>query len=160
MALTAGDIAIVGLATDSPDTFSFVLLVDIVAGQQIVFTDCAWTGSALATNENTATWTAPAGGVAKGTVIKIVNAVTLDAAYGTVVGALSGLSSSGDQVLAYTGTSANPTFIYAASTKGWLTSGTTSSNTSYLPVGLTDGTTAVGLAEVDNYAYSLSLIHI
>lgn len=49
MALTAGDIAIVGLATDSPDTFSFVLLVDIVAGQQIVFTDCAWTGSALAT---------------------------------------------------------------------------------------------------------------
>ncbi len=154
MALTAGDIAIVGLATDSPDTFSFVLLVDIVAGQQIVFTDCAWTGSALATNENTATWTAPAGGVAKGTVIKIVNAVTLDAAYGTVVGALSGLSSSGDQVLAYTGTSASPTFIYAASTKGWLTSGTTTSNTSYLPVGLTDGTTAVGLAEVDNYAYS------
>lgn len=55
MALAAGDIAIVGFDTDAPDTFSFVLLVDVAAGEVISFTDNAWSGTALAANENTAT---------------------------------------------------------------------------------------------------------
>jgi len=155
MALSAGDIAIVGFDTDAPDTFSFVLLVDVAAGEVISFTDNAWSGTALATNENTAVWTAPSGGLTKGTVIKVENGATLDASLGTVTGALSGLSASGDNIFAYQGTSTNPVFLFGAHNAGpWQTSDGASTNTSYLPSSLVEGVSAVALTHVDNYAYS------
>ena len=154
MALSAGDLAIVGFDTDAPDTFSFVLLVDVAAGEQVVFTDNGWNGTALNTNEQTATWTAPAGGLSKGTVIQIVDGAALDAAKGTVSGALSGLSASGDQIHAYQGSAVSPNFLYAVNNAGaWLTTGSTSSNTSYMPP-LVAGTTALHLSHVDNYSYN------
>jgi hypothetical protein len=41
-ALSAGDIAIIGINSDFPDTFSFVLNRDIEAGTVINFTDKGW----------------------------------------------------------------------------------------------------------------------
>ncbi len=40
--LNAGDIAIVGINTDNPDDFAFVLLTDIESGTVINFTDNGW----------------------------------------------------------------------------------------------------------------------
>lgn len=155
MALSAGDIAIVGFDTDANDSFSFVLLADVAGAEQVVFTDNAWTGAAFRTGENTLTWTAPSGGLAKGSVIKIEDTVTLDAAKGTTQGALNGLSASGDQLIAYQGQATSPTFLFALTNSGaWLGTGSASSNTSYLPNGLVDGQTAIALLEIDNNAYT------
>ncbi|NET52128.1 MAG: hypothetical protein F6K09_26575, partial [Merismopedia sp. SIO2A8] len=43
--LSAGDIAIIGINTDDPDDFSFVLLRDIEVGTEITFTDSGWLNS-------------------------------------------------------------------------------------------------------------------
>ncbi len=40
--LSAGDIAIVGVNTDNPDEFAFVLLTDVTTGTSIRFTDDGW----------------------------------------------------------------------------------------------------------------------
>ncbi|MCB1560855.1 MAG: cadherin-like domain-containing protein [Xanthomonadales bacterium] len=59
-------------------------------------------------------------------------------------------------MIAFTGTLASPTVIYAANSEGtgWQADAT-SSNTSALPTGLVDGTTAVALTpEADNWAYT------
>jgi endonuclease I len=136
-ALTAGDIAIIGYNMDDPDAVKFVPLVDLSAGTVIKFTDNAWTGTALKTNEGTYTYTASAV-VPKGTVVHL---------------ATSGmsLSASGDQVFAYQGTQSAPSFIYGLSTKAWITSGLASANTSYLPATLAMGSTAMALTvERDN----------
>ncbi|MEM1280126.1 MAG: hypothetical protein AAGG53_08960, partial [Cyanobacteria bacterium P01_H01_bin.152] len=141
--LMPGDIAIIGFNFDNPDEFAFVPLVDLEVGTEIKFTDNGWLAAGgFRANEGTFTWTAPAN-VAAGTVI---NPVVSSVAF----------SASGDQILAYQGDDANPTFIYALNSEGnpgqWQ-SDATSSNTSALPAGLIDGTTAVALDEIDNAIY-------
>ena len=69
--LSPGDIAIIAYQTDNPDRFAFVSLVDISEATTITFTDNSWDGSALLTSEGSAVWTAPKGGIKKGTVIQI-----------------------------------------------------------------------------------------
>src|SRR5690606_28341474 len=61
------------------------------------------------------------------------------------------LATSGDQILAYQGTEASPTFIAAINNEGsgWQADAT-SANTSALPPGLVEGMTAVALVEIDN----------
>lgn len=140
-AINPGDIAIVGIYTDAPDKTAFVALVNLPAGTAINFTDEGWKSSgSFRSGENHITWTAPAGGVAAGTV------VGLD---------MSDLSNSGDQVIAYTGTSSSPTFIFALNNDGssWA-SNATSNNNSALPTGLTNGSNAIALDEKDNFAYT------
>lgn len=141
--LTSGDIAIVGYNADDPDQFAFVLLANISAGTQINFTDNGWLASgAFRTGEGTMTWTAPT-----------------DLCAGTIID--PGVSSmqfatAGDQVLAYQGTASSPTFLYALNNEGagvWQADAT-NANTSALPPGLTNGTTAVALDEIDNAVYN------
>lgn len=143
IALTAGDIGIIGINTDDPDEFAFVLLVNVTSGTQIKFTDNGWLATnSFRTGEGTVTWTAPSD-LCAGTVIN------------TSVGTMS-FSASGDQILAYEGLDSSPTFIYALNDEGagvWQADAT-SSNTSALPTGLTNGTTAVALNELDNYVYT------
>lgn len=141
--LVAGDIAIIGINTDDADQFSFVLLTNITASTQINFTDNGWLSSgAFRTGEGTMTWTASS-----------------DLCAGTVVNpAVSGMafSASGDQILAYQGAAASPTFVYALNDEGagvWQATAA-DSNTSALPTGLTNGTTAVALTEIDNAIYT------
>lgn len=153
-ALAAGDIALIAYQFDNPDKFAFVAMVDIPAAVEINFTDNAFTNaSVLASNENTGTYTSPAGGLAKGAVVQIEGTTVTGG--GTMVGGLTGLSNSGDQIIAYQGLSTAPTFIAALSTNTWLTSGATNSNTSYLPTGLTSGLNAIDFpTEVDNGYYN------
>ena len=66
------------------------------------------------------------------------------------------LSSSGDQILAYTGSITNPTFLFALNSDGagvWQPDATNANN-SALPQGLTDGVNAPALNEADNGFYN------
>ncbi|MFN9222255.1 MAG: beta strand repeat-containing protein [Planctomyces sp.] len=174
--LTAGDIAFTGLQSDDPDTFSFVLLKDVINGTQIVFTDNLWNGSTLATNENTLTLTlnSSGSGFPAGTHFVNTNGGTAPAfrvvgtttSAGLVTGSLSGLSTSGDSILAWQGvtpTSGNSAaWIAGINSKAWWTAATdpTGNNESRLPAALTLGTTAIQLSstatEVDNGAFNLT----
>jgi predicted extracellular nuclease len=155
MPLAAGDIAIVGFASDDPDRFAFVALAAIPAGEQIFFTDNGWLSTnAFRTGEGTLTWTAPAGGVAAGSVVTWTSGVGFSLGAGGTTG--PAFSTAGDQIIAYQGTAASPTLIYALNDEGagvWQATAT-DSNTSALPLGLINGTTAVALPEFDNYAYT------
>ena len=69
---------------------------------------------------------------------------------------LTGYLASGDQILVFTGAAANPTFVYALNDEGgavWQTDAT-NSNTSALPLGLSNGYSAVALNELNNYKYT------
>lgn len=143
--LSPGDIAIVGFNFDNADQVAFVALAEIPSGTEIKITDNGWQSSgSFRANEGTATFTA-ASTIAAGSVF-----------YPTLA-SNTYLSSSGDQVLVYQGDNSSPTFIYALNSDG--SSGTwqsnaTSSSTSALPAGLTNGTDAIALQERDNGYYS------
>ena len=152
--LVAGDIVITGINTTNPDQFSFVPLVNLPAGQIIVFTDNAYTGTALNPTEGTVTYTSPVGGVTAGTRIGIQRDTTgnlstnASVIFGPGTAALTGsnfaLSGTGDNLLAYTGTAASPNFLFALNTNtSYITTGSTNANTTYLPSTLAVGTSAV-----------------
>ena len=148
--LSAGDIAIVGIKTDNPDNFSFVLLVDIEAGTEIRFTDSGWKDTnTFRGNEGAKKYTAPTA-LAKGTLISLVgNAADFANDNDTGVGT-NGLilSGSGDQVFAFQGLSTAPSFVFAAQTNStqWQSNATGSTN-SAIPQGLTDGINAVAVGK-------------
>ncbi|ESQ77694.1 Calx-beta domain-containing protein [Asticcacaulis sp. AC402] len=155
--LTAGDIAIVSMNADTNKIFAFVALVELEAGTVIKFTDNGWLSSnAFRANEGIITWTA-GGAVTAGTVVTINTTGAVSASTGTVSESNDvNFSTGGDQILAYQGAEATPTFIFAINNEGntvWQATAT-DSNTSALPTGLTNGTNAVALNEVDNAAYS------
>ncbi|MBP9038663.1 MAG: T9SS type A sorting domain-containing protein, partial [Candidatus Syntrophosphaera sp.] len=97
----------------------------------------------LYANEGTLTWTAPSDGIDKGSIITVSNESGWTATSGSITSSGSiAFAGGGDQIIVYQGTSSSPTLIYAFSTSSWITSGTINSNTSYLPSGLSNGTTA------------------
>jgi hypothetical protein len=129
--LVKGDIAFTGYigngAVAGNDQFSFVLLRSITANTVINFTDNAWlrtnaTTGSWRTGEGTVTWTSnaayPAGAEIK---IEITGTATATATYaglglsaGTATGAvMPSFSTNGDQIIAYQGAVATPTFISA-----------------------------------------------
>jgi hypothetical protein len=121
--LVAGDIAFTGYSAtpNAPqnDEFSFVLLKNCAAGTVINFTDNAWgNDNQFRTAETTVAFTLVAAKVA-GTEIKISGPPTGSAtatfvggaSAGTCTGTTLSLSVNGDQVIAYQGTAAAPTFI-------------------------------------------------
>lgn len=122
---------------------AFVLLVNVGAGAQINFTDNGWqSNNTFRTGEGTFTWTAATDLLAGTIVVPTVSGVAF--------------STTGDQILAYQGTSSNPTFLYALNSEGagvWQADAT-SSNTSALPLGLVNGMSAIALNEIDNGVYS------
>lgn len=162
--LSAGDIAITGVNGDNPDQFTFVLLVDIEAGTEITFTDSGiQTDGSFRGGEGAVKYTASAAKTA-GTVI-LFNGVSGDftAADDANVGTNNfNLSGSGDQVIAFQGSSASPTFIYAVQTNSNVfQADATNSNSSALPTGLTVGVNAVAVGigggsgdEYDNSSYT------
>ncbi len=157
--LSPGDIAIVGYASVNPDEFSFVTFVDLSANTVIKFTDNGWKVSGhFRYNEGFITWTSPATTVTAGTVIWInKDGTSLTTNYGSVTSSGSFLLSiDGDQILAFQGDTSNPVFVYALNNEdaGVWQSTANDSHTSALPTGLTNGSTAVALDEVDNALYS------
>jgi len=161
--LAVGDLSIIGFNSNTPDGFAFVTWVDIANNTYIKFTDNGFlaTSSANTSNngrggENFVIWRNNTGNsIAAGTVIRIIdNSGTATTNTGTIVsGNLNGISNSGDQIFAYQGSAtsganpdwtsnANPTTFNGTILFGlnfganWLTTGTASSNTSYLPTQL------------------------
>ena len=149
--LSAGDIVIVGFNMDDPDEFAFVPLVGLTSGTEIKFTDNGWlaAGGFRATVDKI-TYTAPSN-IAPGTVIHY-NSEQPD----FIRSGSFSLSTSGDQILVYIGDESAPTFLYALNSEGagvWQ-SDATNSNTSAIPIGLTNGLTSIALDEIDNAKYN------
>ncbi|MFC6998122.1 choice-of-anchor I family protein [Rufibacter roseus] len=144
-----GDIVIVAYrmnATGTEDEFAFLPLVDILPGTLVHFTDAKFTSNTQAQCAGGLTWTAPASGVAAGTVIRIQNDVP-SASIGTLTGSGFGLSSGGDQIIVYTGTPENPSYTTALSSNEWLAANTScSGSNSMLPAGMSDGATSINLS--------------
>ncbi|MFN5890417.1 MAG: choice-of-anchor I family protein [Bacteroidota bacterium] len=142
----AGDLAYVAFrmnATGADDEFAFVTFVDILPGTQIRFTDAKFTTNAPAQCAGGLIWTAPASGVASGTIITIKNDLP-STNLGGVSGSKFGLSSGGDQIIAYTGPNTSPTHITALSSNAWLSANTVCSGSlSMLPTSLTNATNAI-----------------
>ncbi len=152
--LAAGDIAIIGVNCDDPDDFAFVPLVDLGTGTSINFSDNGWQSTnTFRTGEGTKTYTAPSA-IPSGTII----VYTENSGNFTSSGSFA-LSTSGDQLIAYQGSSSSPTMIFAVNIKGAAVWQTTASdaNTSGLPLSLTNGTNCVALTEKDNVMYNGSV---
>lgn len=152
--LIPGAIAFVLYNGDATEGFAVVAMGDLPGSTVIYFTDNGINSDgSLRGGEGTVTWTTPAGGVACGTEVTFLG---YSASVGTSTGSMT-LSGSGDQIISYQGGLNSPTnYITAIDCNGgFITTGTTTSNTSYLPAGLTIGTTAIEvLTEVDNSAYN------
>lgn len=186
--LAAGDIAIVGYNGDvsGSDEFSFILLTDIQANTQIHFTDFGWcTGGGFqkystpscpagqgAASDGAITWSTTTA-LSCGTQIRVFCQNGLSASTGNVVGlqeqgSIAGdymtISPSGDQILAFQGTMAAPTFITGLNTDGtaWATSLNPcdlTSNLSLLPPGLNATnslTLTTATVDPDNAVYNAS----
>ena len=151
--LTAGDCAVVGMFADSPDDFGILLLAPLPAGQTLKVTDNGFKADGtFHVNEGTVSYTHTAG-IAAGTVLRMIEFTPSELS----------LSSSGDQIIVYQGadgcsttsTSTPCTFLCALHANGatW-DADATSTTTSAIPTGLTDGSTAVAVAENDNTVYT------
>ena len=182
-ALSIGDISIIGFNANAPDNFTFVTWVNLSNSTQIKFTDNGFLASSSSTTasngrggENFVTWTNNTGStIVAGTVIKIENSTTPAASIGSISQILSGISSSGDQIFAYQGTGAgtststsdwgsntNPTtftgtILYGLNfASAWLSSGTASSNLSYLPsdLNVSNGNIAISTSSVTSAQFT------
>jgi Secretion system C-terminal sorting domain len=180
--LNAGDIAFTGYICNATgtDAFSFVLLVNIPASTQIIFTNNGFDGSSstLRADQQTITWTAGSALVAgreiriSGTSLGAGGTATVSGSNinpGTVTGTFLSLPTSGDQIIAYR---TSPSLVYIAAihmnvyaTPGNCGNTTTTTwdpscitypnqNASQLPTGLTTGTNAVWISpEQDNAVF-------
>jgi endonuclease I len=149
--LSAGDIVIVGFNMDNPDEFAFIPLVELSPGTEIKFTDNGWLAAGgFRSSVDKVTYTAPSS-IDPGTIIHYNANQTDFSKTGSFL-----LSTSGDQIIVYTGDESSPAFLYAINSEGagiWQDDAT-NSNTSALPSGLTNGITAVALDEIDNAVYT------
>ncbi len=141
--LLPGDVAIVGYNFDDADELAIVALENLPAGESIKFTDNGWFASqSFRTGEGIATFTVPAGGISAGTIVNVP------------VGAMQ-FSTSGDQILAYQGLDATPTFIFALNSDGatWAADATSSNNSSLPP-----STPNIAIPEVDNAIFNVGTL--
>jgi hypothetical protein len=154
--LNVGDVMIIGSRFDDVDAIAFVTWINLPSGTVLKFTDNAYNGTALLSNEQTVTWTAtsfiPAGTVITGTATSPSETFDLGSATGT----LNGLSTSGDNIFVYQGTAASPSFIFGYNNDGttWQTTGTVTTNSSYLPAVLNAANGNFAINEVDNAQYA------
>jgi len=177
--LSAGDIAITSFNSDTTDEISFILLKDITSGTEIYFTENGWDddndGSGVSptwgnTSEGTLKWTSTSTMTA-GTQVQVITPklnATLDVSEGTIVkyGTWSPVTTS-DSIIIYQGTN-KPTdgsevtqFIWAFNTgsNDW-TSNASSTSTTGIPTGLTDGSNAIsfnGVTSADNLQYNCAI---
>jgi len=161
--LAAGDIAFTAY-DGGAESFSFVILTDILSGTEIRFTDNGWLmpADAFRTGEGNVYWTADMDYPA-GTEVTIATLGTPVASIGVASipggGGAMALSNSGDQVFAYQGDFATPTLIAGLNNQGsdWQAAGTSSAGESSLPPALSTGE-SVALVEMLTTAYDCSTI--
>lgn len=137
--LSAGDIAIIGYRGSANDGIVFTNRVPVPNGTVLIFTDRGYDGNSLLTNENVLVWRNNAGyTLPRGTVVKIGGPELgdgEDTSIGRVeYGKLDGLSQNGDNIFAVQGSLSQPVWIYGLSyLSDWLTEGSVTNPTSYLP---------------------------
>lgn len=159
--LSAGDLAFVSMkvAGSGSDAFSFITFKDLCANTVIYFSDMPYrnTGGFCAFPQEfcvslTVTTKIPAGTIVKyidgtpGTCTMPAGAGTIAYAFATAANQNMGFSSSNDNIFAFQGTYASPTFIASLKTSAYTASGSVNcSNRAHteLPSGLTLGTNAV-----------------
>ncbi len=160
--LQAGDIAFVAIQSGetgqiSKDRFAFILLKDINANTQIIFTDNAVINPQpvkFCINEGTSRWTSSSAMTA-GTIVSISeDSITSS---GSVNGGLS-FSQSGDQILAYQTSGADTLMLAGVSNTGWETTcgsacGGANNNKTCLPSPLVNGVNAIGFPTIKKNAY-------
>lgn len=131
--LVPGDLAIIAAVTDVPESFAFVILVDILEATRIEFTDNGWQSNGVfREGEGFLTWIATEGYPA-GTVVRFTrNRPDLGAAFGQ--GLI--LSPDGDQIFAFQGEASAPDFVAGLQMQGLWNVGATSDATSTLPSAL------------------------
>ncbi|MFD2603326.1 choice-of-anchor I family protein [Flavobacterium suzhouense] len=142
--IVAGDMAFTAYrmnATGTEDEIALLTFVNIAPGTFVTITDSKYTTNATPQCANGLIWTAT-DCVPAGSVITIQTSAMI-ASTGTLTGSGFGLSSNGDQVIVYTGTAANPNYITALTSNGWVTANTDCGGSlSMKPSALTDGATA------------------
>lgn len=169
--LTQGDIAFICMNLDNTDSYTFILLKDIDGTTTINFTDCGWvdgSSSFICNNGdvNGWTWTSGSGLIVGQTITITLNGPGLSTTIGSVSGAIPVLSSIGDQILAYQGSSSSPTHIAGINSNepgtdaDW-NGGVDNNQQSALPNVLTNGVNAIRLhnggSEVDNWQYNCAV---
>jgi hypothetical protein len=165
--LMAGDIAIIAFQADNNDQFVFVNLATIYPGTKIQFSEKGWDGS-LATpafsssSEAIHAWNSPSHPLLPGTFIRVdfnSSGSSPEVNLGTVQSTgNAGFAASGDQLIAFQGSPSNPKFLYALSSNSWLSSGSPSSNQSWLPTGLFNGRSALDFSkEMDDQYFSIPI---
>ena len=113
--LALGDIAITSYFSDGGDRFSFVNLVPLAANTEIFFSDKQWTGTALggtSTNDGIIKWVTTSA-ISVGTQITITGITASQGTITSIDNTAAGLnfSTGGDQIFAFQGPSATPTFL-------------------------------------------------
>ena len=167
--LAVGDVQILGVTSDAPDSYAFVLWRDIEAGSFIRVTDNSFTSTVgttlLSGNENNMTLTFGSA-LSAGTVVRYQDGVGATVSTGTaptVSGTLSGTANAGDQVFLYQGTnitSGNTSFAgsllhgFNIADTNWLASGTATNSASYLPSVLNVPDGSFDSANFDNAEYT------
>ena len=152
--LAAGDIVLLGVNTTDPDDFTILTTVDILNGTHVTFTDNGWLSSGLfRVGEGAMEYFVP-DDMPAGTLVNYSenedsgDFINKDINFQ--------FSTSGDQLLIFQGDSDTPLFVYGLNIEGnavWQADAT-SSNTSALPTGLINGTTACAVNEADNVKYN------
>lgn len=155
----SGAVAVIGMFSAGTDGFAAVALHPLKQGAEVLFTDNGWNpvSNELKTTEGTVTLRVVASELPAGTVLRWANGITVAAAdaEGNTLAEWTGsgpvLSTSGDQVLVYTGTASSPSFLWAMTASGeWIEGSNPSSTESGLPPGLEDGVSAVAVAKAKN----------
>ncbi len=148
--LLPGDIAIIEMDSSDPDKFSFIALRQLNAGTVIGFTDNGFSSpTTVRTGEGSVTYTAPAV-IPVGTIISWSSGMNVAGTGWNTATSGFQLSTGGDQVFAYQGTwGSGQTMIFGAQlgNTSWISTGSATSNTSYLPATLEDNITAVTFPE-------------
>ncbi len=153
--LQPGDMAIIEAGATDPDRISFITFRQLSAGTIIRFTDNGFMSPAsVRTGEGFLTYTAPSV-IPAGTIISWQNGMNISGTgWSSATPGNFLLSVSGDQVFAFQGTWGVDQVVLFGVQSGnaaWLTSGSASSNTSYLPLGLVPHLTALTFPEPNGY---------
>jgi hypothetical protein len=157
----AGDMVCVAYrmnATGAEDEIALLTFKDILPGTFINITDGKYTTNTQAQCSGGLVWTAPLQEcVPAGSIITIQTSATI-ANIGTVTGSGFGLSSSGDQVIVYTGSVNAPQYITAITANNWVTTNTNCGGSeSMLPLGLLDGVNALNMSTAPGNVNGLSV---
>ena len=156
--LAAGDLAIVAINTSTIDSVGVVALVDLAAGDKFNLTDNGWLAAGgFRIGEGILTYTVPAGGITKGTMLVWTNGMTipgsgLDSGWSSATPSGFNLNAGGESVILYIGTLSNPTLIYAAQTGDAWDADASSTTTSAEPTSANHGTLVSGVTTFDTSA--------